>query len=221
MTHNLGPASRDFNKGEFLLVILLAFGLALGTSLLSFAADPSAPPTDGLGNFGNVHLWALLGYEVAFAPLIAYVLHHGGWRWPEFHFNYSNRGTVEGLGLAAVTLLFDTAVSLLFTGEVKPGERNADWIPIILVSLLNPLYEELLVCAFVIEAMRKRFGIMTAVNVSIAIRLLYHLYQGPLAFIVFAVMGTAFTIFYVRTGRLWPLVFAHVLLDLLPLSGFP
>jgi membrane protease YdiL (CAAX protease family) len=90
---------------------------------------------------------------------------------------------------------------------------------VLAVSLLNPMFEELLVLAYVVQSMRKRFGLMTAMNVSIAIRLMYHLYQGPLAVIPIALFGVLVTVVYVRLGRLWPVVVAHALLDLVGLSG--
>ena len=50
-------------------------------------------------------------------------------------------------------------------------------------------------------------------NASIALRMSFHLYQGPTAFLSFAVFGLLFTLFYIRTGRLWPLIVAHALLE--------
>jgi membrane protease YdiL (CAAX protease family) len=71
----------------------------------------------------------------------------------------------------------------------------------------------------VVQALRKRFGLTAAVNVSLTIRLLYHLYQGPLVVIPIAIFGLAVTFTYVRMGRLWPPIVAHAILDFLALSG--
>jgi membrane protease YdiL (CAAX protease family) len=49
--------------------------------------------------------------------------------------------------------------------------------------------------------------------VSVAIRLAYHLYQGPLAVIPIALFGVIVTVVYVRMGRLWPAIVAHGILD--------
>jgi membrane protease YdiL (CAAX protease family) len=56
--------------------------------------------------------------------------------------------------------------------------------------------------------------------VSLAIRLTYHLYQGPLAVIPIAFFGVVMTLVYVRMGRLWPAIVAHGLLDFVGLSGW-
>jgi len=95
---------------------------------------------------------------------------------------------------------------------------SATLIPITIISLLNPLFEELLVLGFVVQSMRKAFGITTAFNVSLALRILSHLYQGPLAVIPIAVMALVFTLVYVKMGRLWPVIVSHALLDLLGLT---
>jgi len=68
--------------------------------------------------------------------------------------------------------------------------------------------------------MRKRFGLVTAMNVSIAVRLVYHLYQGPMAVIPIAIFGVVVTFAYVRFGRLWPVVVAHGLLDFVAFMAF-
>jgi len=217
VTHNLGPATRDFRRGEFLVVLLLAFGLSIGSSLILFASNPANP--GGGAQFDDRGLWSTVIFELLLAPFIVQILRHGGWRWSDFHFNYSNRGTLEGLGLAAFVMVADFVILSAFLGRAESTGMSGSWAPIIAVSVVNPLFEEFLVCAYVIEALRKRFGIATAVNVSIALRLSYHLYQGPIAFVSLAVTGVAFTFVYLRTGRLWPVIFAHFWLDLLPLSG--
>jgi hypothetical protein len=51
------------------------------------------------------------------------------------------------------------------------------------------------------------------VNASIALRMSFHLYQGPGRIPRFAILGLVFTFFYIRTGRLWPLIVAHALLE--------
>ena len=60
---------------------------------------------------------------------------------------------------------------------------------------------------------------MTAVNVSTVVRLLYHVYQGPIGVITIVPMGLLFGFVYARTRQLWPLIFAHVLIDIIGLSA--
>ncbi|HUQ10090.1 MAG TPA: CPBP family intramembrane glutamic endopeptidase [Steroidobacteraceae bacterium] len=54
----------------------------------------------------------------------------------------------------------------------------------------------------------------TAINVSTGIRLLYHLYQGPIGILSVVPLGLIFGYAYSRTRMLWPLIFAHIVLDI-------
>ena len=60
-----------------------------------------------------------------------------------------------------------------------------------------------------------------AFNVSLALRVPSHLYQGPLGVIPIAVMAIVFTLVYVKMGRLWPVIVAHGLLDFVGLAFDP
>jgi hypothetical protein len=67
----------------------------------------------------------------------------------------------------------------------------------------------------------KSAGSTTAgVNVSVAIRLLYHLYQGGIGVIGIIPFGLIFAWWYARIGRLWPLFVAHGLTDAAGLLQF-
>jgi uncharacterized protein len=89
------------------------------------------------------------------------------------------------------------------------------WLPNVLSSMVNGFYEELFLCGYMMTVLHKRFGETIAVNASNAMRLAYHLYQGPIVALTIIPMGLLFSVWYVRTNRLWPLVVAHVLLDIL------
>lgn len=84
-------------------------------------------------------------------------------------------------------------------------------------SIFNAIFEELLWLALGIAAFR-RFGIATAAGISIVLRLLIHAYQGPLALITVLPIGVLFTLYYIRTRRLWPVVVAHAFQDTLALA---
>ena len=89
---------------------------------------------------------------------------------------------------------------------------------VLLVSLLNPLFEEILACSYVIEALRSRLGLVAAINVSTALRVSYHVYQGPFAFLWVAMLGLLFAYAYVKWRTLWPVVVAHSIHDFVALS---
>lgn len=87
-------------------------------------------------------------------------------------------------------------------------------VPLVIVaSIINSTFEELFVSGYVIPALRERGSFWTAVNTSIAIRLSYHLYQGPIGVLNIIPVGFLFAVRYARTGQLWPLIVAHAILD--------
>jgi membrane protease YdiL (CAAX protease family) len=88
---------------------------------------------------------------------------------------------------------------------------------VIVVSAANAVFEEFLWLALGVAALQ-RCGLGIAAIVSIGLRTLVHVYQGPLALVAILPLGTVFTVYYVRTRRIWPVVIAHGLQDLLSLG---
>jgi len=79
-------------------------------------------------------------------------------------------------------------------------------------SVVNAVFEELLWLGLGFAAFR-RFGPAISVGVSVALRLLAHGYQGPLALVTVLPVGIMFTLYYVHTRRLWPVIVAHAFQD--------
>jgi CAAX protease family protein len=84
-------------------------------------------------------------------------------------------------------------------------------------SIVNAVFEELLWLGLGFAAFR-RFGNAVSATVSVALRLLAHGYQGPLALVTVLPVGVIFTLYYIRSKRLWPVVVAHAFQDALALS---
>jgi membrane protease YdiL (CAAX protease family) len=145
-----------------------------------------------------------------------FVLRNRGWKWSDFAIYASRGSTILGAILAAIILV----VWLLLEAIIgKAGTvSTAGPAAIVIGSLVNPVFEEMLVLGYVVQALRKRFGLTTAFNVSLALRVLYHLYEGPLAVIPLAFFGLVMTLVYVRMGRLWPCIVAHGILDFVGLA---
>jgi membrane protease YdiL (CAAX protease family) len=61
-------------------------------------------------------------------------------------------------------------------------------------------------------------GASFALGLSVLVRLLYHLYQGPLGAVSVVVCGLVLGAAYWRTRRLWPVALAHALIDMIALS---
>ncbi|MDM4763355.1 CPBP family intramembrane metalloprotease [Galbitalea sp. SE-J8] len=96
-------------------------------------------------------------------------------------------------------------------------------VPVLLLSAFRSgAQEEIIVIGYLYERLRRLGWPTWAIVVGPAVlRGSYHLYQGYSAFIGNALMGVVFGLLYLRTGRLWPLVIAHSLIDAAVFVGYP
>ena len=122
----------------------------------------------------------------------------------------------------ALTLL-GLSVNVACPGSVRfePLPGSLSLTVVLLVSAVNPVFEEAMGVGYFIHALR-RFGMWPAVLASAGFRTFLHAYQGPNAVVIVLPLWVAFAAVYWRWGRLWPLVVAHALFSLvafLPLVG--
>ena len=134
-----------------------------------------------------------------------------------------------GLGLAALIGLPGLAFYLLtrilgINASVEPAELYDTWwrIPVLIfVAFANGWAEEVIVVGFLLTRLRQlRVSPVAAVLASSLLRGVYHLYQGFGAGLGNLVMGLVFGYVYLRTGRLWPLIVAHALIDAVAFVGY-
>ena len=139
------------------------------------------------------------------------------------------RDVLAGVGLALVIGL--PGLGLYFVGrtlginaEVVPTPEQVYWwtIPILLLSAVeNAVVEEVIAVGYLLARLRDlRWGPWAAIAASAALRGTYHLYQGFGQALGNAVMGALFAWWFQRTGRLWPLLVAHMLLDVVAFVGY-
>jgi membrane protease YdiL (CAAX protease family) len=208
---------------EFAIVVSGAFGLFIAGSLSSIFDPPAGAAITDDGLVG------LIAYELAVLLPLGWFLWARGWRLDALGFTPTLRDTVTGLGVAvaayaaflaawavAVVLAPVPEASLDGEGLVAPGLGLGT---VIAVSIINPIFEEIFVTGYVISFFRKSRGFWFAVNVSLAIRLLYHLYQGPAGVVGTIPLGFVFGVWYAYTRRLWPVVVAHGLFDFFALAA--
>lgn len=134
-----------------------------------------------------------------------------------------------GLGLAALIglpglLLYLAARHFGLNAEVQPSALHNSWwrVPVlILAAFANGFAEETVVVGYLITRLRQLGMSQTrAVWASGALRGAYHLYQGIGAGLGNVAMGLVFGYAWCRTGRLWPLVIAHGLIDSVAFVGY-
>lgn len=236
----LEPQRRTL-KIEIAVVLAVTFGLSaytaglrlieavlLGLSGQTVALNPKRSPFD-LIDLG-LHLSVILQL-LAWGALALYLLWRSG-------FGPSSIGLARpqwradglgGLGLALLIGLpglgfYVLARILGLSADVEPAELYDSWwrIPVLLgVAFANGWAEEIIVVGFLLTRLRQLdVSPGRALVISSLLRGAYHLYQGYSAGLGNIVMGLIFGYVWQRTGRLWPLIIAHALIDAVAFVGY-
>jgi membrane protease YdiL (CAAX protease family) len=211
---------------EFLVVVTWAFGLPIFASIMALGT-----PADSTGSvFTNAELLATVIFEVIQLGFLTWFLRIRGWTLEKFGLSFSWRGTAVGVVLLAITyglaLGAQYIAQFIFNYDLEAAAARAPKVDpdlsmqlVFLVSVVNGIFEELFVAGYIITSLIARRGMWMAINVSVVVRLLYHLYQGPIGIMTVVPMGLLYGYAYVRTRQLWPLMVAHVLLDVVGLAS--
>jgi membrane protease YdiL (CAAX protease family) len=213
-------SGQAFSRREFVFVVFGAFAPFIASSLASLARPEHA------AEFSNAGLFALVCYEIALGTILLAFLHYRGWTAERFGLAFSRIDPLIGIALAITSYVACIASVFLYVAATSSFSHAAGTIhwastglsPGIaaVVSVVNPIYEEIFLVGYVISVLKERRDATFAVNVSTAIRLLYHLYQGPTGVMVAVPAGLVFGYWFVRKGRLYPVIIAHALLDFFP-----
>jgi membrane protease YdiL (CAAX protease family) len=217
-------------RAEFVIVLIGAFGYDLAVNLLMLAylifapasLGPWVPISDG-------DLRRLLWHELALMMILLPFLRLRGWSFERIGLRPSARETLIGIGIVIALIVLGMFIQPLTTAlfpifsrsyEGAPFAANLRLPTVSAISIVNPIYEELFVAGFVMTTLKKHFGAQTAINTSIALRTTYHLYQGASGVVGILPLSLVFAYWYERTGRLWPLVVAHVIFDFFALLTY-
>ena len=226
---------------EIVVVLAVTFGLSAYTALLQLieavllglagqtvALNPRRSPFDLIDLGLNL---AVVFQLIAWGALAVYLLWRSG-------FGPSQIGLgrlkwrpdiLGGIGLAALIGLpglglYVAARVLGLSANVEPVELYDTWwrIPVLLIAAFaNGWAEEVIVVAFLLTRLRQlRVDPMVALLASSLLRGAYHLYQGFSAGLGNVAMGLVFGYVWRRTGRLWPLIVAHGVIDSVAYVGY-
>jgi membrane protease YdiL (CAAX protease family) len=218
-----------FSPYEFALVIGIAFGWPIIGSVWSLYSGHTVGTSGTRDAFDASHLYGVVITELIYAPIVATILYVRGWRFSDFPLGVGKLTTFLGLaifiGAWCLGAIFSAALQGLFD-SLKPAveginaykpSKPPDLVAIYILSVVNPVFEEMIVCGYVIPTLASRFGTTAAVNVSALIRGTYHLYQGIVMAPFHFSYGLIQAYVFVRFGKLWPLIVSHALLDFVAL----
>jgi membrane protease YdiL (CAAX protease family) len=220
-------------RGELAIVFFAAFGPALAGAIF-FLSTPehwldAAPAITNAGLLQTLILEIVVGFllwrilmlrgwtagQVGLSPV-----HLSTWGFvttPLVALGLALAGYVGSalLTIAAVQLWPDLVWHALAHGLVAP---DLPVLTVLAVALINPVFEEVFVCGYVVSSLRERVGVANAVNVSAGIRIAYHLYQGATGVLAITPFALIAAIWFARTKRLAPLILAHALVDFVGLA---
>ncbi len=222
---------------EFATVITIAFGSFIYYSIQDYLSAPAAGVSDPAAQsyWSDAALIGLVINELFLLAIVAVFLRLRGWTLGDFDFQVTWR--LSGVGVLLFVANYAVYYSLypvvvgtslaLFGSDLGMGSNLAfsdadtaamsiSLFAILLLCVVNPVFEEVLVVGYVMTVVQRRFGMWLAINVSTVIRLSYHLYQGPIVLLSIVPLGLIFGYWYARTGKLWPLILAHAIMDFIP-----
>ena len=239
--HDLTDPQRRALRIEIAVVLAVTFALSAYTALLSLiegvlrgVSGQAVALTPERSSFSRIDLGFILAclfQLLAWGALAIYLLWRSGigpaqvglgrirWR-PD---------VLGGIGLAMLIgvpglALYQIARILGANASVEPAELNDTWwrIPVLLLlSFGNGWAEEVIVVGFLLTRLRQlRVNPWVALAISSLLRGAYHLYQGFGAGLGNLAMGLVFGYAWQRTGRLWPLIIAHTVIDAVAFVGY-
>lgn len=176
--------------------------------------------------FSDRRLLATLGIEALLVLLWVPYLKRRGWTVEHVTCSLHLGDILRAVGLiiagyiafvASYALTFVLAPDVAATA-LETAPTGAPSLPLVVaVALLNPVFEEFLYLGYVANALRRLRLELTLIAI-VALRVALHLYQGVLAFVAILPVALVFSVYYLRSGRLWPVVAAHAMMDALSLG---
>lgn len=151
------------------------------------------------------------------------------WRAIGLDGRYAGRDVAAGVGIAALVLGPALGFYLLsrtagFNTSIVMGDLTAAWwtIPMYcLAAFMNGTLEEVVMIGYLFTRWGQAgWRPVAMIGVSAVLRGTYHLYQGFGGFISNVVFGLLLGWLYTRTRRLWPLIIAHTVVDIVAFVGY-
>jgi uncharacterized protein len=165
-------------------------------------------------------------YQTVVLAVLTWFLGRRGWRLEHITLPFAPRDLARAMALWVLALLAAYAtLAMVFwlvpaqTGTVLKTtfEGDLNGVLVAVYSLVDPLFEEVILLGFVSAAFRSS-PVWQVFLLSLALRTAAHTYQGMFAALTIIPVGIVFTSYYLRTERLWPVVVAHSIQDLMALS---
>ncbi len=196
-------------RAELILINLICFGPFAAMSIAGVVRRET------LLIYDDRRLLTIVAIELVAGIAAALILRERGWTLSDFGLRVTMPLTIAGMLLFIGTVITIASLNYIFIAIIgsDPGTATTpvartSWIPLLLLLAIDPLYEETFEVAYNIRA-TEGDGAAFGITLSATIRLICHLYQGPVAPMTILPLGIIFGIVYWKGRRVWPLMVAH------------
>jgi membrane protease YdiL (CAAX protease family) len=202
---------------EAIGVVLICFGWFIFGSL---EAASRWHPGSASG-FSNNSFDGTLASELILATMAFVLLWGRGYPLQMLYPQPSWRGALAGVVLCGCVVLADNLVVVLLPQYATTpiaeilASTTVSWSSTIPLAVVNGTYEEIFLLGYLMRGLR-RYGASTSLGIALVVRMLYHTYQGPVGVVSVMTVGLIFGLYFQRKGQLFPVVLAHIALDLMP-----
>lgn len=213
---------------ELLLVTGVAFAATIFVSIYSLFSNTLTPNIQA----GQALVFYGLVYELLAIAVLCYVLFRQGRSLRELGLSFAWKDIPVSVLLAVIAYVaFYACYTTIYSGYhaaagqalTQPDQAQTYLdaglsLGTVLLVLINPIYEELIARAYIISEIKFLTGsAVVAVVLSVAVQVLYHLYQGVPAAISLGAMFLILSLYYARHKRIGPVILAHLYFDALAL----
>jgi membrane protease YdiL (CAAX protease family) len=207
-------------------MVLLCFGWFMVSSLQALHALVAwrGGGVVSVRAFNDSVLGALVITEIVFAATALAVLQARGYPLKSLCPKPSWSGVLVAAGLYAGSMVLVNLVSRVVPHPdglplaEMVARAHVSLPAVALVAIVNGVYEEVFLLGYLMRGLR-RYGASTALGITLLVRLIYHMYQGPVGALAVLLFGAVVGLYFQRTGRLFPAVAAHVIADAVGLGS--
>lgn len=209
--------------------------IVLGVAILPILIRSIHAFVSGVGSYSqretDVSLFYSILEETLAILLLLYVLFNRNKTYKDLGIVIHWKDILLGVGVFISAMILYACVYYILILILPPEAeqnivaKNVDDITqsfslyLIIFVIINPFFEELIVRGFtMVQLFSLTKNKALTVVVSTIIQSSYHIYQGVLPMLSMSVIFLFFSIFYMRTGKLTPILVAHLIFDLLILT---